>query len=255
MKTLILLIAGLLMYIPCQAAENMNAQEGQNVQPQQKDANEVDKYIARLRIEVEKDYGFRLVELNRQAQSELELLNIATSNLGCPVSLAAQAEVAKEVLYIDKFGSSDENRIFFEAQGRRHNLDTLESGTDFMDRLTISPRLFAERQSQIVERKNEILYRLEVQTFMLEQDKKYALTARLPHLEKQLRDNSTKPQPAAPQGVVTGIIYSDKPAAIIDGKIVHDGNSVNGATVKIYKDKVEFEKNGKKWQQEVGQKP
>ncbi len=52
---------------------------------------------------------------------------------------------------------------------------------------------------------------------------------------------------------VTGIIYSeDKPSAILGGKIMHEGDTHHGVTVvKIHKDKVEFEANGKRWIQRL----
>jgi hypothetical protein len=55
--------------------------------------------------------------------------------------------------------------------------------------------------------------------------------------------------------VVKGIIFSvDRPAAVIDNKITHQGDKVAGATViKINKKNVEFEMNGKTWTQEVQQ--
>ncbi len=50
---------------------------------------------------------------------------------------------------------------------------------------------------------------------------------------------------------LSGILYSeDDPSAIIGGNIVKEGDIINGAkVVKIHKDMVEFEKNGKKWTQ------
>ena len=58
------------------------------------------------------------------------------------------------------------------------------------------------------------------------------------------------------QGVVTGVLYSDKPAAVIDHKIVHEGNVIHGVkVVKIHKDKVEFEKHRKRWTQRVDEQP
>ena len=53
--------------------------------------------------------------------------------------------------------------------------------------------------------------------------------------------------------VVKGIIYSEEnPSAIVGIDIVHVGSKVAGATiVKINKDSVEFEMNGKKWTQKV----
>lgn len=54
---------------------------------------------------------------------------------------------------------------------------------------------------------------------------------------------------------VSGILYSqDRPAAIIDTQLVHEGEQISGATVKkIDKDGVEFEWNGQTWRQTVGQ--
>lgn len=53
--------------------------------------------------------------------------------------------------------------------------------------------------------------------------------------------------------IVKGIVYSeDDPSAIIGTEIVHEGSKVSGATVvKINKDSVEFEMNGKRWTQKV----
>jgi len=53
--------------------------------------------------------------------------------------------------------------------------------------------------------------------------------------------------------IVKGIVYSESnPTAVIGNQIVHEGETVSGATiVKINKDGVEFEMNGKKWTQKV----
>ena len=52
---------------------------------------------------------------------------------------------------------------------------------------------------------------------------------------------------------VNGIVYgSGKSSAIIDGKILHEGETVRGVNIlKITKKTVEFEANGKKWTQYV----
>jgi hypothetical protein len=52
---------------------------------------------------------------------------------------------------------------------------------------------------------------------------------------------------------ISGIIYShDRPAAILGGRIVHEGDSQYGVKIiKIHKDKVEFEENGKRWIQRL----
>jgi hypothetical protein len=52
---------------------------------------------------------------------------------------------------------------------------------------------------------------------------------------------------------VRSIVYSeDNPSAVIDGRIVHEGEKVLDATiVKINRDSVEFEVGGKRWKQNI----
>ena len=53
--------------------------------------------------------------------------------------------------------------------------------------------------------------------------------------------------------IVKGIVYSqDDPSAVIGTRIVHEGDKILDATVvKINRDSVEFESDGKKWTQKV----
>lgn len=52
---------------------------------------------------------------------------------------------------------------------------------------------------------------------------------------------------------VTGILFSnDRPSAIIGYRIVHEGETIHDVqVVKIHKDKVEFEKDGRRWTQTI----
>jgi thioredoxin 1 len=52
---------------------------------------------------------------------------------------------------------------------------------------------------------------------------------------------------------LTGIFYTeDNPLAIVDGKIVHEEDIIGDLKVlKIYKDKVEFERSGRRWSQSM----
>jgi hypothetical protein len=54
---------------------------------------------------------------------------------------------------------------------------------------------------------------------------------------------------------LTGILYSSrKPSAVVDGIIVHEGDTVDGVkVVKIEKSSVEFEAAGESWTQKVRQ--
>ncbi len=53
--------------------------------------------------------------------------------------------------------------------------------------------------------------------------------------------------------LVNGILYSeDKPSAVIGSQIVREGDTLRYFNVvKIYRDKVEFEKDGKRWTQSI----
>jgi hypothetical protein len=57
--------------------------------------------------------------------------------------------------------------------------------------------------------------------------------------------------------LVSGILYSEnEPSAVVGSQIVHEGDTLDGINVvKIYKDKVEFEKDGKRWTQSIESKP
>lgn len=74
---------------------------------------------------------------------------------------------------------------------------------------------------------------------------------------KTLRDpmqpGSASAQADAGGIIVKGILYSqDNPSAIIANQIVHEGEKISGVTiVKINKDSVDFEMNGKSWTQKV----
>lgn len=50
------------------------------------------------------------------------------------------------------------------------------------------------------------------------------------------------------RGVVTGIMYDpENPCAIIGGEVVHEGETIGGyRVIKIHRDRVELEKNGKR---------
>lgn len=242
MKILILIFSCLLLVIPSQAAEKQ-----QQVEEQNQKLEEIEKYIARRHREIENYYTNQLIEVKQNSQAEIRLLEVADKPIFA--SLTGQAEVAKVVLHINDYGY--QAPWYLEAKAERM--------LQLKDKYKIekSPERFAVAQSRIAERKNEILAKLEHETANLERQKNYALTVTLPELEKRLKQDLLKPKPKPTHGLVTGIVYSaDKPSAIVDRKIVHEGGVIHGATVvKIYKDKVKFSKNGKNWEQKVQQSP
>ena len=60
-------------------------------------------------------------------------------------------------------------------------------------------------------------------------------------------------EPEAEKLIVRSILHSEsKPSAVVGTEIVHEGDTISGAIiVRILKDGVEFEKDGKKWTQKI----
>jgi len=71
--------------------------------------------------------------------------------------------------------------------------------------------------------------------------------------EENGKPNGTADKPNQGLMIVKDIVYShDRPSAVIGTRIVYPGDKVNDATIlKINKDSIEFEKNGKRWEQNV----
>jgi len=63
--------------------------------------------------------------------------------------------------------------------------------------------------------------------------------------------------PKPDKGTITGIAYSENSAsALLNSQIIHEGDIIQGIkVVKIRKGAIEFEKDGKKWTQRVGETP
>ncbi|MFC1605083.1 hypothetical protein ACFL5F_08660, partial [Planctomycetota bacterium] len=72
-------------------------------------------------------------------------------------------------------------------------------------------------------------------------------------VRKFIQDN----MPARRKGLIRGIVSSeDRFTALIDTQAVHEGDTIHGVKiVKIYVDKVEFEKNGRQWIQGLNETP
>lgn len=65
----------------------------------------------------------------------------------------------------------------------------------------------------------------------------------------ELTPSNVESLPAEKEVVVTSVVYSDHNAsAVVSGKIVHEGDIMDGyKVVKIFKNNVEFEKDGKSY--------
>ncbi len=85
----------------------------------------------------------------------------------------------------------------------------------------------------------------------LEKQKALALAA----VHSQGVGQSIPPTSTIAQGTVTGIIYSEEnPLTIIDGNILHEGQSIRGVKIiKINQSSVEVEYAGNRWSQRVNE--
>jgi hypothetical protein len=74
-----------------------------------------------------------------------------------------------------------------------------------------------------------------------------------PPVGAESQETAARPTETPVELTVTGILYSaDRPAAIVDTQVVHEGQQVSGATVeKIDRDGVQFERNGRRWKQTI----
>lgn len=286
MKKLILILGCLLLVVPCQSAEKQpepKKEAAQQIENQQKRLEEIEKYISRLRGDIEQYYRGQLIELTHRTESEIRLLEVAekasysssssvaawagsvaraiemakqTTYTSLHTGLAVQADVARAVLHINNYGHRAPWYLENKIESMLHLKGRGRSFRDSEDRISRSTERFVVAKSLIAKRKTKILAKMEWEAINLEKQREYALTVALVELEKQLKEEALKPKPKATHGVVTGILYcADGPLAIVDGKVVHEGDIMHGVkVVKIYKDKVDFAKNGKKWEQQVRQR-
>jgi len=194
---------------------------------------ETEIYISARRQAIENYYIGRLAELQLCAQASIRMLEIAEKPKPIYVRLDEWAEFAETILQIN--GCENQPYGLFEPANKTS-----------AERLAIA-------LSRIAERKNNILADLKWQTIKMERQKNYALTAGLTKIEKRLQANLQTTNIPKTTGIIDGIIYStDNPIAIIDNTVVHQNETINGAKViKIYTDRVEFEKNGRTWTQKI----
>lgn len=219
MKTLLSFLTFVLLILSSEAAYSQSP--------------ETQIYISERRQAIEDYYTGRLTELRTRAQANIRMLEIAEKpKLNC-VGLDEWAEFAETILQIN--GCENQPYGLFESANKTP-----------AERLAIA-------LSRITKRKSDILADLEWQTIKLERQKNYGLTAGLDKLEKRVEANLQITEPEKTTGIIAGIIFSsDDPIAIIDDTIVRQTETIKGAkVVKIYTDRVEFEKNGRTWSQQI----
>jgi hypothetical protein len=115
----------------------------------------------------------------------------------------------------------------------------------------LSDEELAASEEQRAENEKVIRARAEQEVKSLEEQKSFLAASRPVESRPRL------PAPAATAGIVTGIVFCENEgAALLFGDIVRENDVIRDVKVlKILPGYVEFEKQGKKWKQAVGQKP
>jgi hypothetical protein len=199
--------------------------------------SKTERLISQRRQEIEQSFMNRILELQLRAASEIRLLEVAETSKPNWADITEWAEFAETVLQINGLECGPFGLVKVTAK-------------------TPAERL-AVALSRIAGRKNDISNRSEFEAFKLENQKEYALSAQLAELQKPLSEKPLTPESKETHGLVLGIVYSpEKASAVVDNKILHEGDSIHGVRVfKIYEGKVVFEKNGNRWEQAVRQTP
>ena len=157
-------------------------------------------------------------------------------------SFEVPKSVQEEIVQIKEFSQAEKEKL--EAMKRQQYLDNFhdEPAGSLLSEADINK---IDRQTE--ERENAIIAIAKVRA-----EPNPAYTSSPP---EQLRPHL--PAKSYKEGTVTGIMfYMDKGAAIVLGDVIREGDVVRGVTVvKITPKYVEFEKQGNKWKQEVGESP
>lgn len=239
MKTLILTVACVFSAVPSQAANvQIELQKQlQQLEVPNEQVGHAEEYASKCRAAIEDYYTDRLTELRLRTDAAIRLLEVAEQPKPHWAGFAEWAQFAETVLQIN--GYEQEPYGLFEATDE-----------------TPAKRL-AAALSRIAERKSDILAQFEWEAAKLERQKGHALTTGLAGPEPQTQKAAPEPKPKATHGLVTGILYSRQdPSALIDGKIVRETGTIHGVKiVKIDRDKVEFDKDGRTWSQGVQETP
>jgi hypothetical protein len=201
--------------------------------------------ISQRHLQIEYSFMNKILNVRVRAAAQVRLLEVAEAYMSEPnwYDTNEYVNFIEKVLQIN--GCESEPYSLF----RTDSLFKTEAETP--------AESLAVALSRIAKRKSDILSRSELEALNLEYQKKLALAYESKQLEKTIMANAEIKKSESIKGLITSIVYSpDKPSAVIDNKIVHNGDIIHGASViKIDKDKVVFEKNRDRWQQAVRQTP
>jgi hypothetical protein len=212
---------------------------------------EIERYIATQKQNIENRYAAKLVVLNEQMRSGLLPLEVGDNRKFIRSGFLGWTRYVQEVLRLDGVDLSNDEDF---AQTFRKFRGSRLSAANKLDQ---TPRLLAIAERRLADEQIRVRRLFALERAQIEKERRYAIEVRLAELEAKLKDDVLNPPRPGPQGMVTGIVYSqDKPAVVIGSQVVHLGEQIDGVRVTaISPDSVEFEKAGKRWTQGVNVKP
>lgn len=221
---------------------------------EQKQLNDIDKVFNEKRQRLESDYNRAFVQLEHNTRAALINLDASQNaayakfqqNLKNTISESRGYATMTAYVWNDNYVSGEGN---FSSTTR-----TSVEGNPAKD--------YEIKNTQIARGKTGTLGDYQQNFIGLQNGRQYALSMLAEERKKEIDSlmanvNSAKKPRQQFLGVVVGIIFSEnKSSATVGDLIVHDGNTIHGVkVVKIYKDRIEFEKNGKSWTQQIGDSP
>ncbi len=252
---------------------------------------QIEQQVANRRREIENYYQGQILEVTLRAQKKLSQLEIDDSLIyksleshTIAAELVSGIATGRYELWPEpdrRFNNWNLHRIHYGAgyaAGSRtttiedslitewtSNLSgaSLVANRSYMDKYRNEvvgnfTKRFVNAKRKINEMKTDIIARRDTDILLLETQRRYALTVGLDEYRKYLESPPIAVERKDPKNVVTAILYSDdKPAAVLNGKIVHVGDELDDdiKITEINKDSVEFQKDDNTWCQAVGEKP
>jgi len=227
------------------------------LEQQQEQLQAIEEQAAQKRQRIEEDYLQKCMALQTW-------ITEATKSLD-PYEKMAWAELTQKLKHtISVTSQKGTTTTCLNPYGYRNYVVSSGSSTETKETyVTGNPaQEYANKQWEIVKARNDMLRDYKQEFARLGRQRQYKLSEvdKWEQSKKNYIVNSTQVKVAKLKstGLVTSIMYSEDKSSIVLGNriMMHEGDIIHGIVVeKIYRDKVEFIKNKKRWTQKIRETP
>lgn len=226
---------------------------------EQKELNDIDKIFNEKRQRLESDYHRAFVQLEYNTKAALINLDVSQNSAYTKFQQDLKNTISESQGYAT-MNAYVWNNNYISGYG-------YYSGTTRTSVKGNPAKDYAIKNAQIAIAKTGTLEYYQQNFIRLQQNRQSDLAMLAEERERMIDSlraniNSAKKPKQQFLPLVVGIVFSEyNPSAVVGDLIVHEGDTIQGDTfipvkvVKIYKDRIEFEKNGKNWTQQVGDSP